>query len=101
MRPSVSGPTGTVMASPVSTYFLPRTRPSVLSIAMAAHGAFAEMLRDFENQLLAIIARFPARSEWPDSPHQTVRRRQRREPGYPTFCPAAPFGSLPFYFSFK
>src|SRR5579872_1682838 len=34
MRPSVSGPTGTVIGPPVSTTSCPRTRPSVLSIAM-------------------------------------------------------------------
>src|SRR5574341_1119051 len=33
MRPSVSGPTGTVMAAPVSTASWPRTRPSVVSMA--------------------------------------------------------------------
>ncbi len=34
MRPRVSGPTGTVMAAPVSRTSLPRTRPSVESMAM-------------------------------------------------------------------
>jgi hypothetical protein len=34
MRPSVSGPTGMVIGAPVSTAFLPRTRPSVVSMAM-------------------------------------------------------------------
>ena len=34
MRPSVSGPTGTVIGLPVSTAFSPRTRPSVVSMAM-------------------------------------------------------------------
>src|ERR1700756_4374364 len=34
MRPSVSGPTGTVMGPPVSTTSWPRTMPSVLSMAM-------------------------------------------------------------------
>src|SRR3984957_19643769 len=34
MRPSVSGPTGTVIGPPVSTTSWPRTRPSVLSIAI-------------------------------------------------------------------
>ena len=34
MRPSVSGPTGTLIGAPVSSTSLPRTRPSVLSIAM-------------------------------------------------------------------
>jgi hypothetical protein len=34
MRPSISGPTGTVIGPPVSTTVWPRTRPSVESIAM-------------------------------------------------------------------
>ena len=34
MRPSVSGPTGTVIGAPVSLTSLPRTSPSVASIAM-------------------------------------------------------------------
>ena len=34
MRPSVSGPTGTVIGPPVSTTSWPRTMPSVLSMAM-------------------------------------------------------------------
>src|SRR5580698_3829687 len=33
IRPSVSGPTGTVIGPPVSTTSCPRTRPSVLSMA--------------------------------------------------------------------
>src|SRR5579871_1431327 len=33
MRPSVSGPTGTEIGAPVSTASVPRTRPSVVSIA--------------------------------------------------------------------
>ena len=35
MRPSVAGPTGTVMPAPVSTTSWPRVRPSVVSMAMA------------------------------------------------------------------
>ena len=34
MRPSVSGPTGTVIGAPVSITSWPRTSPSVLSMAM-------------------------------------------------------------------
>jgi len=34
MRPSVSGPTGMAIGAPVSTAFSPRTRPSVVSIAI-------------------------------------------------------------------
>ena len=35
MRPSVAGPTGTRMGPPVSITSWPRTRPSVVSMAMA------------------------------------------------------------------
>ena len=34
IRPSVSGPTGTVIGAPVSTASVPRTKPSVASIAI-------------------------------------------------------------------
>ena len=34
MRPSVSGPTGIMIGSPVSTAWVPRTNPSVVSIAI-------------------------------------------------------------------
>src|SRR5215213_10192461 len=34
IRPSVAGPTGTEMPAPVSTTSWPRTRPSVVSMAM-------------------------------------------------------------------
>ena len=35
MRPSVAGPTGTVIGAPVSITAWPRIRPSVVSMAMA------------------------------------------------------------------
>ena len=34
MRPKVSGPTGIMIGSPVSTTWVPRTSPSVVSIAI-------------------------------------------------------------------
>ncbi len=55
MRPSVSGPTGTLIGAPVSTTSLPRTMPSVLSMAMQRTVRLAELLRHFEHQRLVVV----------------------------------------------
>ena len=55
MRPSVSSPTGTAIGSPVSVTSWPRTRPSVVSMAMVRTVDLAEMLRDFEHQAVAVV----------------------------------------------
>ena len=55
MRPSVSSPTGTVIGAPVSVTSWPRMRPSDDVHGDAAHGVFAEMLRDFEDEAVALV----------------------------------------------
>ena len=55
MRPSVSSPTGTVIGAPVSVTSWPRTRPSVASMAMVRTVAFAQVLRHFEHQAVAVV----------------------------------------------
>ena len=55
MRPSVPSPTGTAIGSPVSVTSWPRTRPSVVSIAMVRTVDLAEVLRDLEHQAVALV----------------------------------------------
>ena len=55
MRPSVPAPTGTVIGWPVSVTSWPRTRPSVVSIAMVRTVDLAEMLRHFEHETVAAV----------------------------------------------
>jgi hypothetical protein len=50
MRPSTDSPTGTLMPPPVSVTFMPRTRPSLTSIAIGADRLLAEVLRDLEDR---------------------------------------------------
>ena len=57
MRPSVSSPTGTAIGRPVSVTSWPRTRPSVESMAIGAHGVLAQMLGDLEHQAVALVLR--------------------------------------------
>ena len=83
MRPSVPGPTGTVIGAPVSRTVWPRTRPSVESMAMRAHRVFAEVLRDFEHQPRAVGSRSRARSGSPADRPRNARRRRRRSPALP------------------
>ena len=51
MRPRVALPTGTVMGPPVSKHCMPRTMPSVDSMATAADAAAADVLLDLENDV--------------------------------------------------
>ncbi len=55
MRPSVPSPTGTEIGWPVSVTSWPRTRPSLVSMAMVRTVDFAEMLGDFEHQAIALV----------------------------------------------
>ena len=48
-------PTGTAIGSPVSVTSWPRTSPSLVSIATVRTVDFAEMLRDFEHQAVALV----------------------------------------------
>ena len=50
-RPRVASPTGTVIGAPVSTASMPRTRPSVDSIAMQRTTLSPRVLRDFGDQI--------------------------------------------------
>ncbi len=52
MRPSVPGPTGTVMPAPVFFAFMPRRRPSDESHRDRAHDAVAELLLHLESETL-------------------------------------------------
>ena len=55
MRPSVPAPTGTLIGWPVSVTSWPRTRPSLVSMAMVRTVDLAEMLGDFEHQAVALV----------------------------------------------
>ena len=58
MRPSVPAPTGTVIGPPVSLTSWPRTKPFRNVHRDAAHGVFAQVLRDFQNQPRASVVGF-------------------------------------------
>ena len=55
MRPSVSGPTGIRMGAPVFFTAMPRTRPSVESMAIARTVRFAQVLRDLEHEVVRLV----------------------------------------------
>ncbi len=55
MRPSVPRRPAREIGAPVSVTSWPRTRPSVVSMATVRTVDFAEMLRDFEHQAIAVI----------------------------------------------
>ena len=55
MRPSVSGPTGTVIGAPVSVTWLAAHQAVGRVHGDGAHGVLAEMLRHFEHQALALV----------------------------------------------
>ena len=56
MRPSVSGPTGTVIGAPVSHASMPRRRPSVVAMATARTHVVAEVLLRLQRQRRAVAA---------------------------------------------
>ena len=55
MRPSTSGPTGIVIGAPVFLTGMPRTRPSVVSIATQRTVLLAEVLRDLDDQVVVAV----------------------------------------------
>ena len=60
-----SGPTGTVIALAGVSDFWPRTMPSVVSIASVRTVLFAKMLRDLQDQTVALVFGFRAHSKSP------------------------------------
>jgi hypothetical protein len=79
MRPSVPGPTGTRIGAPVSVTAWPRTRPSVVSMAMQrtvfSPRCWATSRR---NEAVADVQSSRARSGSPAVGRRTARRRRRR-----------------------
>ena len=56
MRPRHSAPTGIEIGAPVFLTSMPRTRPSVESIAIARTEPLAEVLRHLEHQVVGLVA---------------------------------------------
>ena len=48
-------PTGTVIGLPVSTAFMPRTKPSVGFHCDAAHGILTDVLRNLDRDDLTVV----------------------------------------------